>query len=146
MRIALAADHRGFALKGELAKMLSSLGHEVADHGAYALVPDDDYPDYIVPACEAVAKGNAERGIVIGYSGQGEAIAANKVPGIRSALYYGGPEEILRLSREDNDANVLSLGAGFLDAASAFAAVRLWLDTSFSHEARHLRRLGKLPR
>jgi ribose 5-phosphate isomerase B len=143
MKIFLAADHRGLELKSELAAYLRGEGHEVIDCGAFGLVEDDDYPDFIIPA---VARAVAEdaKAIVLGYSGQGEGIAANKVPGARAAVFYGGPSAILTLSREDNDANVLSLGAGFLSLEEARVAVDLWLSSLFSGEARHVRRLKKL--
>src|SRR3989344_3652338 len=121
MKIALGADHAGFALKEEIKQWLEAEGHTVFDYGAAVLNPDDDYPDFIVPAARAVASGEAERGIVFGSSGQGEGIAANRMKGVRALVYYG-PEDplfeshktgvqkdLVTVSREDNDSNVLSI-------------------------------------
>lgn len=144
--IHFASDHAGYALKNELLSYVrDELGYEVVDHGAHTYDEEDDYPDFIRPLGEAVA-GDAERarGIILGGSGQGEALCANKVPGVRAALYYGGDERIITLSREHNDANVLSLGARFLDAETAKRVVHLWLTTEFSGDARHVRRIKKV--
>lgn len=144
MRIVVASDHAGFALKGALIQYLSDEGHEVEDLGPHMLELEDDYPEYCIPVAKKVAKDPEFLGIVIGFSGQGEAMAVNRVPGARAAVYYGGPEEILRLSREHNNANVLSLGAKFLSLDEAKEAVSVWLATDFSHGERHLRRINKL--
>lgn len=144
MKIAFGADHAGFELKGILTSLLTENGHEVIDCGATSEDPADDYPDFVRPAAQAVADGTAERAIVIGGSGQGEAIVANRIPGIRAAVFYGGPEEIVTLSREHNDANVLSLGARFLTTDTARAMVMLWLSTAFSGDERHVRRIAKI--
>jgi len=144
MKIALATDHAGFELKETLKAYLSEAGHEVMDCGAMALDPNDDYPDFIRVAAEKVASGEVECGIILGGSGQGEAIAANRVPGVRAVVYYGEPTDILRLSREHNDANVLSLGARFLATDEAKQAVTTWLATPFSGDERHMRRIAKL--
>jgi ribose 5-phosphate isomerase B len=144
MRIALASDHAGFALKGELIAYLQEEGHEVVDCGPFALDPQDDYPDYCIPLAKKVASDEEMFGIVIGFSGQGEAMAANRVKGARAAVYYGGPEEVLRLSREHNNANILSLGAKFLTLNDAKDAVAVWLATEFSKGERHIRRIAKL--
>ena len=142
--IYLGADHAGFSLKEEIQKHLESLGMEVEDMGADALNEDDDYPDIVFPIAQKVAESPEEnRGIILGYSGQGEAIAANKVKGVRVAVYYGGNIEVVELSREDNDTNVLSIGAGFVDAKEAKEAVALWLETSFGG-GRHERRVKKI--
>lgn len=144
MKIALAADHAGFAIKEELKMWLEEEGHTVFDYGALEEDESNDYPDFVIPAAKAVASGEAEYGIVLGGSGQGEAMAANRIKGVRAAAYYGLSEEILILSREHNDANVLSLGARFLTADEAKEAVMLWLATSFSGDERHVRRIKKL--
>ncbi len=142
--ICIASDHAGFALKQVLIDILSDEGYQVEDMGPSILNPLDDYPDYIFPLAQKIAGEKQALGIVIGASGQGEAIAANRVPGVRAAVYYGGPSDIVRLSREHNDANVLSLGARFLSQEEAEAAVRLWLATAFSEAERHVRRIAKL--
>ncbi len=153
MIIYLATDHAGFELKGKIKKFLIDSGYEVKDFGAHKLDPDDDYPDFVRKAAEAVANDpEHSRGIVLGGSGQGEAMVANRYKGVRAAVYYGPAsakasagrgEEILKLSREHNDANVLSLGARFLAEKEALEAVDLWLKTPFSREERHQRRIEK---
>ena len=143
-KIFLGADHAGFELKEHIKKYLLDSGIEVVDEGAHKFDPEDDYPDFIEPAAEKVANDSDSRGIIFGGSGQGEAIAANKVKGIRAAVYYGGNMEIARLSRTHNDANILSLGARFLAKEEAVEAVKLWLETDFSNEARHARRIRKI--
>ncbi|MEI7720326.1 MAG: RpiB/LacA/LacB family sugar-phosphate isomerase [bacterium] len=144
MRIYLASDHAGFALKSALIVYLKGEGNEVEDCGPFELNLDDDYPDYCMPLAQKVAQKKDSFGVVIGASGQGEAMAANRVGGARAAVYYGGPSEIITLSREHNDANVLSLGARFLSEDEAKKAVELWLATKFSGDARHVRRIAKL--
>lgn len=144
MKIYLASDHAGLALKQMLADFLRNVGHEVEDMGPIALDPKDDYPDFIMPLARRVAREQGSFGIVIGMSGQGEAMAANRVKGARAAVYLGGSSDILTLSREHNDANVLSLGAHFLPPEVVKEAVKLWLATPFSQEERHARRIKKL--
>lgn len=146
MKIFIAADHAGFALKEALVPFVrDALGHEVLDCSAVQYDAGDDYPDIVACAARSVAEeiaaGGDARGIVIGKSGQGEAMVANRFPGVRAAVYYGGPEDILVLAREHNNANILSLGAGFLDEVTAQTAVKLWLSTPFSGEERHERRI-----
>ena len=145
MTIYFAADHAGFELKETLlAYVRDTLGYAVEDCGAYALDPDDDYPAFMQAAAHAVSENPLDRcAIILGGSGQGEAIAANRFRGVRCAVYYGGPIDIVRLSREHNDANVLSLGARFLDAEAAKEAVHLWLTTAFSGDDRHARRMNE---
>jgi len=144
-KIFLAADHAGFRLKEYIKKYLLKSGYEVEDKGAFSINPNDDYPDFILPAAKEVAKDPAARkGIVLGGSGQGEAIAANKIRYIRAVVYYGGPSKILKLSKTHNNANILSLGARFLTKDKAIKAVKLWLATDFSNEARHARRIAKV--
>jgi len=140
MRIALASDHAGFRYKTLLAKHLATVGHEVKDFGTSSEDPVD-YPDFIRPAAEAVARGECERGIVLGGSGNGEAMAANRVKRVRCALCWN--EEVARLSRRHNDANVLSLGQRLISEQEAVAIVNAWLTTSFEG-GRHVARIQKL--
>lgn len=144
MKIYIGTDHAGFELKEALVPFLRELGHDVEDKGAHTYEALDDYPDYIRLVAEAVAGNPGSRGIIIGGSGQGEAICANRVSGVRAAVYYGGPLDIVILSREHNDANILSLGARFVDEGEAKKAVRLWLETPFSDEEKHARRIKKI--
>lgn len=158
MKVFIAGDHAGFELKQKLVPFLRGLGYEVEDKGAFAYDKDDDYPDFVVPVAEAVSatawnyaeqtQNDAEReqvrGIILGGSGQGEAIVANRFPNVRAAEYYGGNLDIVRLSREHNDANILSLGARFLNEEEVEEAVKLWLETPFSDDPRHIRRLQKI--
>ena len=137
MKIAIASDHAGFAYKESIKKLLAGLGHEVRDFGTTSDAPVD-YPIYIRPAAEAVARGECERGIVLGGSGNGEAITANKVRGIRCALCWN--EQTAKWSRMHNDANVLSLGQRTIDEATALQIVRVWLGTPFEG-GRHVRRI-----
>lgn len=143
-KIFLGADHAGYNLKEEVKKFLQKEGYDVGDKGAYENDPDDDYPDFIGPVARAVAKNRNSRGIIFGASGQGEAIAANRIKGARAALYYGNRIDIVKLSRTHNDANILSLGARFLTKEEAIEAVKIWLKTDFSNEARHVRRINKI--
>ena len=140
MKISLGSDHAGFRLKEKVKTLVASLGHEVVDFGTFS---DEsvDYPLFIRPAAEAVARGECERGIVFGGSGNGEAMAANKVPGVRCALCWD--EEVARLSRQHNDANVLSLGERVIAEETALAVVRVWLTTEFEG-GRHARRIAML--
>src|SRR3989338_885681 len=114
MKIYIGSDHRGFKLKEGLKKLLSRLGHTVVDKGPFAYNTDDDYPDFVLPVARAVARDKKSRGILMGATGEGEAIAANRVKGVRAAVYYGGPKKILTMSRGHNNANILSLGILFL--------------------------------
>lgn len=144
MRIYIASDHAGFELKKILVSHLELMGHVVIDKGAYELNPTDDYPDFISLVAEAITGGEADFGVVLGGTGTGEAIEANRLFGVRAAVYYGGPEEIIKLAREHNDANILSLGARFISEDEAKRAVDLFLDTKFSGDERHKRRILKL--
>jgi len=153
--IYLGTDHAGFELKEEIKKYLQEQGEEIEDLGAFELNLDDDYPDFIVPVAKAVAlrqasasaKATADKqgvfGIVFGGSGQGEAIVANRFKGVRAAVYYGGNLDIVKLSRQHNDANVLSLGARFLTKEQAIEVVKIWLATPFEG-GRHQRRIEKI--
>lgn len=143
--IVLGADHAGFSLKEHIKQFLTSKGYDVVDKGAHSYDEQDDYPDFIVPVAREVAKSpNKTKGIIFGGSGQGEAIAANRVYGVRAALYYGKDLDIVKLSRTHNNANILSLGARFVDGKQAEEAVMLWLSTPFTNEERHVRRIKKL--
>ena len=142
--IYLASDHGGYEMKNIILEYLQEKGIFVTDFGPFAYEQLDDYPDFIIPAAIEVAKDKNNFGIFLGGSGQGEAWAANKVKGIRAALYYGGPTEIVVNSKTHNNANVLSLGAKHLSKEEAIKVVRLWLDTSFPNEERHARRLNKV--
>src|SRR3989344_5835331 len=144
MKIFLASDHAGFELKQKLVDYLHGQGHEVEDCGPSRLNPANDYSDYIGPCAHRAADTPESFGIVIGLSGQGEAMAANRVRGARAAVYYGGPADILRLSRQHNNANILSLGARFVSFNEAQKAVSLWLATHFEHDERHQRRILKM--
>jgi ribose 5-phosphate isomerase B len=144
MKIYIGTDHAGFELKQKLVSFTQSLGYEVVDCGANEYNENDDYPDFIAPVAKAVSLDSTALGIVLGGSGQGEAMMANKFPYIRAAVYYGGKLDIVRLSREHNNANILSLGARFLSEDEAREAVALWLSTSFSEDGRHMRRIAKI--
>jgi ribose 5-phosphate isomerase B len=140
MKIALGTDHAGFRLKEKVRELLGTLGHEVKDFGTFNEEPVD-YPLFIRPAAEAVARGECDRGIVFGGSGNGEAMAANKIRGVRCALCWN--EESARLSRQHNDANVLSLGQRLIPEDLALQIVRVWLTTPFEG-GRHARRIAQL--
>jgi len=141
--IYLGSDHAGFELKSKIKKLLDELGLKHEDLGPNKYDPDDDYPDFIIPVAQKVAGNSGSRGIVFGGSGQGEVIAANKIKGIRAALYYGGSLDIVKLSRAHNDSNILSIGARFVNKDEAITAVKLWLETEFE-AGRHQRRIEKI--
>jgi ribose 5-phosphate isomerase B len=140
VRIAIGSDHAGFALKGELRAFLVEEGHEVEDHGTDSEEPVD-YPTFCASAARAVADGHADRAILLGGSGQGEQIAANKVAGIRAALCHD--LYLARLSREHNDANVLTMGGRVVAPAYAKEIVRVWLATPFEG-GRHVPRIEQI--
>jgi ribose 5-phosphate isomerase B len=160
MKIAVSTDHAGYEALKQLVEFLRGLGHEVVDYGPTGLDMDDDYPDFIFPAARAVASGECQKGIILGGSGSGEAMAANRVPGVRCALFYGpvlakeavdaeghtsdDPYEIVKLSRQHNDANMLSLSGRFLTLEEMHTAIQTWLDTPFTGLDRHSRRIQKL--
>jgi ribose 5-phosphate isomerase B len=144
MKVYLASDHAGFELKQALVDFIRELGHEVEDLGPQELNETDDYPDFIGPMAHRVAGESESFGVAIGGSGEGEAMAANRVEGVRAAEYYGGNLDIVRVAREHNDANILSLGARFVSEDEAKDAVKLFLDTPFSNDERHVRRIDKL--
>lgn len=140
MKISLGTDHAGFQYKEKVKTLLASLGHEVKDFGTFNEDPVD-YPLFIRPAAEAVARGECDRGIVFGGSGNGEAMVANKVHGVRCALCWN--EEVARLSRQHNNANVLSLGQRVIPEVMALTIVRIWLETPFEG-GRHEKRVALL--
>lgn len=155
MRIHLATDHAGFQHKEAVKKYLIEQGLEVIDHGAVAFDGRDDYPDFIAPAAQAVGVSGAptvidgqvitdtDVGIIFGASGQGEAMVANRFTGVRAAVYYGGPIEILTLSRAHNNANMLSIGTMFITVEETINAIAVWSEIPFSNDERDIRRLSK---
>jgi ribose 5-phosphate isomerase B len=144
MKIHIAADHAGFEYKEAVKQYLIEKGIEVIDHGAVSIDGTDDYPDFMAPAAQAVAlSGGEDAGIIFGGSGQGEAMVANRVPGVRAVVYYGGPTEILTLSRAENNANVLSIGARFLTLEEMLQAISIWSEIPFANDPRDIRRLSK---
>ena len=144
MKIYIATDHRGYVLKEKIKQWLLEWNYECEDFGARQLDLEDDYPDFISLAAQAVSKDpENSRGIILGGSGQGEAIVAYKYKGVRAIVYYGGPENVIKLSREHNNANILSLGASFLEEQNAKEMIKLWLETPFSGDERHMRRINK---
>lgn len=147
MKIYLATDHAGFELKENIKIFLKGTSHEVVDLGAFVYNENDDYPDFIMPLAKEIEHdlkaGEESKGIIFGGSGEGEAMVANRVDGVRATVYYGGSKDIITLSREHNNANVFSIGARFVSAAEAQEAVSLWLETPFTGEDRHIRRIMK---
>ena len=143
MKIHLATDHAGLDLKNTIKEFLLGKGYDVTDHGAHEYDALDDYPDFIFPCARAVAADPSSRGIILGGSGQGEAMAANRIKGVRAAVFYNGPEEIIKLSREHNNANILSLGARFMSEEEIYKIIELWLEEPFEG-GRHERRIAKL--
>lgn len=160
MKIYIGSDHTGYELKEKLKIYFSELGYEVDDKGAFKYDADDDYPDFIRSVAEAVVKDKESYGIILGGSGQGEAMCANRISGARTAVFYGGavakeaidikggksvdPFEIIKLARIHNDANILSLSARFLSEDEIKFAIELFLSTKFEGEERHQRRIKKL--
>ncbi len=145
MQIYIASDHAGFELKNTLFEFIKSMGITIVDKGPFSLDTEDDYPDYVRLVAEEVLKDPQNtKGIILGGSGQGEAMVVNRHKGIRAAVYYGGPKDIITLSREHNDSNILSLGARFLGTDEAEVVVKLWLETAFSGDDRHKRRIDKI--
>lgn len=158
-KVFIASDHAGFALKNALVEHVRTLGYAIEDLGALSLDPEDDYPDFVTPLAKRVISESGSRGVVIGGSGQGEAMCANRILGIRTAVFYGEMKvkesldiegghsedgyDAVRLPRRHNDANVLSLGARFVSKNEASEAVRIFLETEFSGDERHQRRLAK---
>lgn len=161
MKVYLATDHTGFELKEKVKTFLQEKGYAVEDCGAFTYDKEDDYPDFISKAAEGVGKDpkNA-RAVVMGGSGQGEAMVANKIKGVRCALFYTpaiptqainaegaqsiDPFEMLKLTREHNESNVLSIGVRFVKEEDVFKAILLWLEASGATNERHLRRIEKI--
>ena len=144
MTIYFASDHAGFELKNGLVEFVTKLGFEVFDLGPEMYDENDDYPDFVSKVAEMISKNPEDRGIVIGGSGQGEAIVCNRYPNVRAVVYYGGPEEIITLSRAHNDANILSIGARLVDQKEIGEVVRTWLLAQFSNGENHVRRIKKI--
>jgi ribose 5-phosphate isomerase B len=150
MKIYVGSDHAGFGHKEKLIPYLEELGYQVEDKGAFEYNEEDDYPDFIIPVAREVSKDpNNVKGIIFGGSGQGEAMAANKLKGVRAVVYYGDAEcvvkeeheSIIRLSRKHNDANVLSLGARFITEEEMKQVVKEWLKTPFDNIEKYERRI-----
>jgi ribose 5-phosphate isomerase B len=142
MRIGIATDHGGFALKQELLARLRSAGHEVADFGAHTLTPDDDYPDFVVPLAQAVAAGQVERGVAVCGSGVGACVCANKIKGIRACLiedHFSAKQGV-----EDDELNLICLGGRIEGPELAWDLIQTFLEAKFSGAPRHLRRLRKV--
>ena len=154
MRIHLATDHSGFAIKESIVSHLQEQGYEIVDHGAFTLQHDDDYVDFVRLAAQAVSNNPQDKAIILGGSGQGEAIVANRFPHVRAAVYYGkaGTQtdsdgnnlDMIASTRRHNDANVLSLGVRFLDEQHIHEVIERWLDAPFEGAERHLRRINKI--
>ena len=142
MRIAIGSDHAGFELKENVKKLLKEKGCKYQDFGAATLDPHDDYPEYGRKVAESVASGEYDRGIVVCGTGMGISIASNKVPGIRAAVCY--TTDMARISRAHNDANVLALGGRLVAKELASDIVAVWLETPFSGEERHVRRIRQI--
>jgi ribose 5-phosphate isomerase B len=154
MKILIATDHAGFELKEKIKDFLVERGYDVKDFGAYKFEENDDYPDFVIPLAKEISNNSDLKGVILGGSGQGEAICANRFKGVRAVVFNGQykpedgrevPNEII-LSREHNDANILSLGARFLNLDEAKRALDLWLNTPYGEEKRHLTRIQKIDR
>ena len=152
MKIFVGTDHAGYVLKEKLISFLRLQGHEVIDKGAYEYNEEDDYPDFVIPVAREVSKDpNKVKGIILGGTGEGEAITANRFPHVRAIVDYGeatcvvdNESNIIIRSREHNNANILSLGARYFTEETMMNAVNLWLSTPFSGDERHVRRLEKI--
>ncbi len=155
MKIFFASDHAGFEMKQHLLEYVGALGYETEDCGPAAFDPEDDYPDFIMPLAKKVSAESGSFGVIVGASGQGEAMAANRVHGVRAAVYYGPAAssqtdasgnvmDLLVSTRAHNNANVLSIGARFVAHQDIEKALRGWLSTPFSGDERHARRIAKL--
>lgn len=155
MKIFISSDHAGFGFKEKLIPFLQELGHEVEDKGTFEYNEEDDYPDFIIPVAREVSMHpNEVKGIVLGGSGQGEAMAANKFRNVRAMVYYGQGEcvvkdeheSIIKISRADNDSNILSLGARFITETEMQEVVKEWLNTPFKNTEKYKRRIAKMDR
>ncbi|MEX2014014.1 MAG: RpiB/LacA/LacB family sugar-phosphate isomerase [Parcubacteria group bacterium] len=155
MKIFVGSDHAGYGLKEKLIPFLKELGHEVEDKGPFEYNEEDDYPDFVIPVAREVSMHpNEVRGIVLGGSGQGEGMAANKFRDVRATVYYGqgqcvvpeDQESVIKISRADNDSNILSLGARFITEEDMKVVVKEWLDTPFKDTEKYKRRILKMER
>lgn len=145
IKLYFASDHAGFELKNKLIEFVKELGYDAQDLGPDEYEPHDDYPLTIEKAAIEIFKDpDSSRAVILGKSGQGEATVANRFPNVRATVFYGGDMDIIKLSREHNDSNILSLGAGFLSEEYAKEALKLWLETPFSGDKRHIRRLEEI--
>ncbi len=144
MKILLASDHAGYELKNQVKDFLVAEGFEIEDMGAHTYNKDDNYPEIMLPVAMRVLSDSNSKAIIFGKSGQGEAIIVNRFPGIRAIVYHGKNLEILRLGREHNDSNILSIGAGFVEFEEAREAIRLWISTPFSNDEIHIRRIEQM--
>ena len=142
MRMGIATDHGGFALKEELLARIRAAGHEVVDFGAHQLTPDDDYPDFVVPLAQAVVAGKVDRGVAICGSGVGASVCANKVNGVRACLIHD--HFSAKQGVEDDHMNILCMGGRTVGPEVAWDLVQTFLVAEFSNAPRHLRRLGKV--
>ncbi len=141
MKLLVASDHAGYEMKNKIVTFLKDEGFDVEDMGAHVYNKDDDYPKIMIPvAMRVVSDPDTTRAIILGKSGNGEAMISNRFPGIRAAVYHGKNLEIIRLAREHNNANILSLAAGFIEEEEALQAVKLFIATPFSGESRHVKR------
>ena len=140
--IVLATDHAGFELKEHVKKFLSEKGFEIKDFGALEYDALDDYPDFIIPAAKFISEHKLI-GIIFGGSGQGEAMAANRIKGIRAAVFYDGPDDIIELSKLHNNANILSIGARFMTEKQIYRIIEIWFETEYQ-AGRHQKRIEKL--
>lgn len=159
MKLYIGSDHTGYEFKEELKKYFTELGYKIEDKGAFTYEANDDYPDFIIPVAESVASDKGSFGVILGGSGQGEAMCANRIKGVRTAVFYGEilPKEdidalghksvdsfeIIKLARMHNNANVLSLATRFLSLDEMKFAIELFLNTKFEGEERHVRRINK---
>lgn len=145
MKIFIGADHAGYELKENLKKYITEyFNFEIIDKGAFSYNKNDDYTDFIIPVAIEVSQNENSLGIIIGGSGQGEQIGANKIDKIRAIEYYGGNLDIVKLGKEHNNANILSIGARFIDTDEAKEATKLFIETPFSKEERHERRIDQI--
>lgn len=142
--IHLATDHAGFEMKEFLKTALEELNYDVVDHGSDIYDENDDFPDYISLAASAISQKPTDKAIIFGGSGQGEAMVANRYPNVRATTYYHFDPEIIKLSREHNDANILSIGARFLSNEEMLESILFWLEIPFTQDERHIRRIEKM--
>lgn len=142
-KVFFASDHAGFELKRELVAYANELGYETEDFGALAFDAEDDYPDFVLPLAKRIAAETDARGVIVGRSGQGEAMCANRIQNARAIVFYGGTQEIIQLAREHNNANILSIGAQFITVEDAKQAIKNFIELPFSDSPRHARRLAK---